>query len=428
MLWSLHVAVPTAPATTSTLAWTLLQPHMSHPYTCAKCARWMRLDESITKASDEQLQSLCNAENDPAPLSEGHFAHWDIPVEIKKAFVERAKQDEPALAASDRYADVFSSLESNSKSDTLYARYPLCHGCAVTIIATMELDLLGTFHERDKLALLERELERLALIKGDMEMSSDDRMRWNRDQNRLECELEKMHRACEETRAALRKLDEEKEHVLHMLNDMDAQSTALLKEEEAVWHAWNEQVAEFEQLACEKERLDANLAEESRILSNLANSNAYTDAFSIDKDAYGMGVINGLRLGRFSASRPPQDQVTWTEVNVAWGQLALLFNLLCRKLGYENPTHKVHARGAQSTVERLAPEHAEYELHATSEWHVGRLFHSRRFDCAMEAFLMSVQDLYMHAKSTMDPALMLPYSYVELITYIAVFNTVGSVA
>ena len=115
-------------------------------------------------------------------------------------------------------------------------------------------------------------------------------------------------------------------------------------------------------------------------------------------------------------------------MNVAWGQLALLFNLLCRKLGYENPTHKVHARGAQSTVERLAPEHAEYELHATSEWHVGRLFHSRRFDCAMEAFLMSVQDLYMHAKSTMDPALMLPYSYVELITYIAVFNTVESVA
>ena len=141
MLWFWHVAIPTAPATTSTLAWTLLQPHMSHPYTCAKCARWMRLDESITKASDEQLQSLCNAENDPAQLSEEHFAHWDIPVEIKKAFVERAKQDEPALAASDRYADVFSSLESNSKSDTLYARYPLCHECAVTIIATMELDL-----------------------------------------------------------------------------------------------------------------------------------------------------------------------------------------------------------------------------------------------------------------------------------------------
>ena len=41
---------------------------------------------------------------------------------------------------------------------------------------------------------------------------------------------------------------------------------------------------------------------------------------------------------------------------------------------------------------------------------------------------MSVQDLYIHAKTTMDPALMLPYSYVELITYIAVFNTVESVA
>ena len=418
MLWFLHVAAPAAPATTSTLTLTLLQPHMSHPYTCAKCARWMRLDESITKASDEQLQSLCNAENHTAPLSEGHFARWDIPVEIKQAFAERAKQDEPAPAASDRYADVFSSLESNSKSDTLYARYPVCHECAVTIIATMELDLSCTFHERDK----------LALIKGDMEMSSDDRMRWNRDQNRLECDIEKMHRACEETRVALRKLDEEKERVLYMLNDMDTQSTTLLNEEEAVFHAWNEQVAEFEQLACEKERLDAKLAEESRILSNLTDANAYTDAFSIEKDAYGMGMINGLRLGRFNASRPPQDQVTWTEINVAWGQLALLFNLLCRKLGYENPTHKIHARGAQSTVERLAPEHAEYELHATSEWHVGRLFHSRRFDCAMEAFLMSVQDLYMHAKSTMDPALMLPYSYVELITYIAAFNMVGLAA
>lgn len=428
MLWFLHVAAPAAPATTSTLALTLLQPHMSHPYTCAKCARWMRLDESITKASDEQLQSLCNAETHTAPLSEDHFSRWDIPVEIKQAFVERAKQDEPAPAASDRYADVFSSLESNSKSDTLYARYPVCHECAVKIIATMELDLSCTFHERDKLALLERELERLALIKGDMEMSSDDRMRWNRDQNRLECDIEKMHHACEETRVALRKLDEEKERVLYMLNDMDTQSTTLLKEEEAVFHAWNEQVAEFEQLACEKERLDAKLTEESRILSNLTDANAYTDAFSIEKDAYGMGMINGLRLGRFNTSRPPQDQVTWTEINVAWGQLALLFNLLCRKLGYENRTHKIHARGAQSTVERLAPEHAEYELHATSEWHVGRLFHSRRFDCAMEAFLMSVQDLYMHAKSTMDPALMLPYSYVELITYIAAFNMVGLAA
>ena len=53
----------------------------------------MRLDESITKASDEQLQSLCNAETHTAPLSEDHFARWDIPVEIKQAFAERAKMN-----------------------------------------------------------------------------------------------------------------------------------------------------------------------------------------------------------------------------------------------------------------------------------------------------------------------------------------------
>lgn len=400
---------------------------MSYPYTCAKCARWMRLDESITKASDEQIISLCSAENHIAPISEDHVACLDIPVEIKEAFVERAKHDEPALATPDRYATLFFSLEANSKTDTLYPRYPVCRECADTLIATMEQELMCTYHDRDELALLERELERLALIKGDMEMSSDDMTRWNRDQNRLERDMEKMQDVCEETRAALHKLDEEEQRILHMLEELDVQSQALSKEGDTVWHAWNEQAAEFEQHTSEKERLDAKLAEESQILSTLSDTNAYTDAFFIDKDAYGMGTINGLRLGRFNASRPPQDQVTWTEVNVAWGQVALLFNMLSRKLEYESPTYKVKARGAQSTVERLAPEHAEYELHATSEWHVGRLFHSRRFDCAMEGFLMSVQDLYIHAKSTMDPTLMLPYPYVELDTYIAASKMVSLV-
>ncbi len=56
----------------------------------------------------------------------------------------------------------------------------------------------------------------------------------------------------------------------------------------------------------------------------LKRTNVYSDVFKIWFDGP-FGTISGLRLGRTSS-----QEVSWDEINAAWGQAVLLLNTMAK--------------------------------------------------------------------------------------------------
>lgn len=190
---------------------------------------------------------------------------------------------------------------------------------------------------------------------------------------------------------------------------------ALEKDENAFWKEYNEQMAELEQIESQTALITTQLENDKAILAQLEKTNAFTDVFSITEDARGMPSINGLRLGRLGSGSHAHEQVEWPEINAAWGQTALLLTVLARKLDCTFTKYAVHPRGSYSTVERLEPDKAVYELYGTSDWQIGRLLHSRRFDYAMSGILHCVEELCERAVQH-DASLDLPHKCVSSLT------------
>lgn len=206
--------------------------------------------------------------------------------------------------------------------------------------------------------------------------------------------------------------DRDEDKLQRELRATKEEEDALEKDENAFWKEYNEQMAELEQIESQTALITTQIENDKAILAQLEKTNAYTDVFSITEDARGMPSINGLRLGRLGPGSHAHEQVEWPEINAAWGQTALLLTVLARKLDCTFTKYAVHPRGSYSTVERLEPDKAVYELYGTSDWQIGRLLHSRRFDYAMSGILHCVEELCERAVQH-DASLDLPHKYVS---------------
>lgn len=129
------------------------------------------------------------------------------------------------------------------------------------------------------------------------------------------------------------------------------------------------------------------------------------DAFCIGHDG-GLATINGLRLGRL-----PNVPVDWPEINAAWGHTLLLLVTLARRSGLTFETYRPIPLASASKIERI-PDKAVVELYGSGDFVFGRLFHNRRFDSAMVAFLDCLRQLMQHALKA-DPSLRLPFACVS---------------
>lgn len=219
--------------------------------------------------------------------------------------------------------------------------------------------------------------------------------------------------------AKLVQLHEDEAGLNDELEQTKRDEAQLRGEEEAYWHEHHQVVEHVRQLSSEQARLTSQLTNDRALLAQLEATNAYKNVFSIEDAALGIASINGLRLGRLSASQLSsargQTQVEWPEVNAAWGQTAFLITVLAKQLGCTFSTYKIVPCGSFSTVERLAPDSAVYELYGTNDWQIGRLLHSRRFDFAMVGILECVHELVLAAEAQ-QVITAPPYTYVCLLT------------
>ncbi|CAD7968308.1 unnamed protein product [Amoebophrya sp. A120] len=137
--------------------------------------------------------------------------------------------------------------------------------------------------------------------------------------------------------------------------------------------------------------------------SNYSSANTTSDMLSIQQSAQQFGKINGFRLGRL-----PEVDVSWDEINSAWGFVCLLLDTLVRKLRIPEGelSYRLQPCGNTSSVVDCASGQT-LELYG-SEGSFTRFYSARRFDQAMVGFLITTKEVaeWLHAR---DKNVRLPF-------------------
>ncbi|WFD26434.1 hypothetical protein MNAN1_001417 [Malassezia nana] len=145
---------------------------------------------------------------------------------------------------------------------------------------------------------MEREMERLALVDGDLEMSQEDMNRWEREQNTVAQKISTMNSEIQQLGETLKSYDQDYESLEKQKAFIETKEKELEEEEKTFWHRHERLQFEADELASAQARLQARIKNESLLSASLQSANAYMDTFCIEEDASGMGTINELRLGR----------------------------------------------------------------------------------------------------------------------------------
>ena len=133
----------------------------------------------------------------------------------------------------------------------------------------------------------------------------------------------------------------------------------------------------------------------------LRQTNVLNDAFSIWYDGP-FGTICGLRLGRL-----PDIHVEWSEIDAAWGQVALALVSLSREAKFSFTKYRIIPQGSICKMAKIGEETTYYDLFVDPESYGGRYFSS--FNDAMVCILHCMQELGDYATRT-DYVMKLPYS------------------
>lgn len=133
----------------------------------------------------------------------------------------------------------------------------------------------------------------------------------------------------------------------------------------------------------------------------LKRTNLLNDAFGIWYEGP-FGTISGLKLGKL-----PNYQVEWSEVNAAWGQVALLLVTLARQVHFSFSKYRIIPQGSQSKLAKVGSENTMYELYV-NEQSIGGFYFKRSFNNALVCILHCLQELGDYAEKT-DRAMRLPF-------------------
>ncbi|KAF8348382.1 beclin 1 protein [Amanita rubescens] len=274
-------------------------------------------------------------------------------------------------------ARLFNLLSSRTDID-----HPLCAECTQTLLSTLQRQLDETKKERDGYLAYEKELRR-------------EKERENQGSSKEDAEkkIEKLKLEERQVVDQLKEAEREREQLEEELKQLELDEKALEAEEVEFWRAHNEQLLVSEQQVAQLASLRAAYATDAATLEKLERTNVYNDAFCIGHDGV-FGTINGLRLGRVAGV-----QVEYAEINAAWGQMLLLLYTIARKLEFTFEQYRLIPMGSFSRIEKTTGDKATYELYGSGDLHLGRLFHNRRFDLAMVAFLDCLKQLMDYIKS-----------------------------
>ncbi|TKY89482.1 hypothetical protein EX895_002013 [Sporisorium graminicola] len=332
----------------------------------------------------------------------------------------------------------------NASSSSTVIDHPLCKACTDTLLDIMDSQMSQVRSQRDSYLAFEAELRKYKVLppssKSNLQrralppLSSEASAETDtpdtaalRQQQRDECEAlrSEISQLLSDESTALAELKDAEDARLGVEAQLAAiaeEEVALQQEEERFWAQYSLHSLTLLKLEEEKASLAMAVAHDKELLARLQATNVYTDAFCIGHSG-GIATINGLRLGRL-----PGQPVEWNEINAAWGQTTLLLDVLSRKLNIAFRGYRLIPKGSFSVVYRyedvrsqhhssassgsafLAPtaeaaeadgeergEKTVYELYGSSDWQIGRLLQSRRFDHAQTGFLACLKQVVEYA-------------------------------
>ncbi|KAJ1916688.1 autophagy protein [Mycoemilia scoparia] len=208
----------------------------------------------------------------------------------------------------------------------------------------------------------------------------------------LQAEPSPTEEECERLEAVLKQQQQHESSLDESLQALDRQLEEAQRELEVLLEEYNQFDSKMENFRDEQEAVERQHELNTLQLGFLQKVNVYNDVFNISSDG-SIGTINGFRLGRL-----PNQLVEWSEINAAWGQALLLLIAVAHKLKYEFKSYRLIPVGSYSRIERItedgeAATAGGHELYGSGELHIGRIFHNRRFDQAMVAYLNCLNQL-----------------------------------
>lgn len=131
-----------------------------------------------------------------------------------------------------------------------------------------------------------------------------------------------------EKKSKLDELEKEKLNLEREMRELDAEEEELQGEETAYLRQRSTRLLDDQESIQDQISEQHSLNEAQAELARLERTNVWADVFTISSDS-GIGTIAGLRLGRIN------QNVEWSEINAAWGHLALLLYSVANKLNFE---------------------------------------------------------------------------------------------
>lgn len=336
---------------------------------------FIEVTESQIMPSEEAYQA---ENNNPAASKDQNSSNQDIALSWQLHRQER----------------LFAILSAHSDID-----HPICVECSSLLLASLNSKLAAATRERDAYASFLKNLHQAASKHKDEETSVNK-------------ELAALHKEEEATYTDLLQLEEQKKQLENELADLEEENKKLEQEEETFWQSRNEFNERQHSLEVENISLQQKLAHDQKQLELLQRTNVYNDTFFISHDGI-FGTINGLRLGRL-----PNHSVDWSEINAAWGQTLLLLQTIAERLSFSFHGYKLRPLGSTSRIEKheyaqeqlgtpqspaaraITPtKTVQLELYSSGA-SFERLFHARRYDQAMVAFLECLSQLGNHVERT----------------------------
>ncbi|KAG0239734.1 hypothetical protein BGW41_007534 [Actinomortierella wolfii] len=280
-------------------------------------------------------------------------------------------------------AKLFDLMSGKSDID-----HPLCQECCDMLIEVLAKQLRDVSRERDCYIDFLRTVNSNVISSEEME--------------ELEREIEQIQLDEKASIQALRDIEQQQEAVKAEIAKLEEEAVELDKEEERYWQECNEFQIALQSFHDERDSLNLKYDYDTRQLEKLHKANVYNDIFCIGQDGR-FATINGFRLGRL-----PDQPVEWPEINAAWGQTLLLLHTVASKLNFTFKTYKLVPLGSFSRIDKIEGDKASFELYGSGDYAIGRMFHNRRFDQAMVAYLNCLQQLGDYAQQH-GPKLAFPY-------------------
>uniref|UniRef100_A0A2P2HZR8 Beclin-1-like protein n=1 Tax=Hirondellea gigas TaxID=1518452 RepID=A0A2P2HZR8_9CRUS len=283
----------------------------------------------------------------------------------------------PALKVTSELLDLAST---NSNLD-----HPLCEECTDALLQQVDKQLTFTAAKaRSYTQLLDQlkntrapNIEHLELQLKELEL----------EEKELEAEVQEILAEQEEVKKTL----EEKRQQAIVLADEEERYLIECCKQRSLWFD-----AEEERISFHNQKVHSQLQ-----LEKLKQTNIFNIAFHIWKDDH-ISTINNFRLGRL-----PTMQVSWTEINAALGQMALLLCSIARKFQLNFSKYEIVPYGNHSYVKVKGPENRILPLYHYSV--IKMMVINTSFDLAMVAFLECFVELVQHLERRSNTTLSLPY-------------------